>query len=77
MRPMHVLIPVQYCINPINDNSLSAAGFAIKKGVRLTFSVSKLRSLKTPVDFINKCAEACVLPIICHCPPVIFPGLLR
>ncbi len=39
--------------------------------------VKKLRRLSTPVEFIRKFAEACVLPLILNYPPAIFPGLLK
>ncbi len=41
------------------------------------FFVKKRRGLSTPVEYIRKFAETCVIPIILYCSPTILPGLLK
>ncbi len=48
-----------------------------RKCERLSFFVKKLRRLSTPVEFIRKFVETCVLPLILYFSPAIFPGLLK
>ncbi len=39
--------------------------------------MKKLRRLSTPAEFIRRFVETCVVPLILHCSPAIFPGLLK
>ncbi len=45
-----------------------------RKCVRPSFLVKKLRWVS---KYIHKFAEACVLSLILHCSPAIYPGLLK
>ncbi len=47
----------------------------LRKCTSLLF-VQKLRRLSTPVEFIRKFTEACVLPLILYCSSAIFPVCL-
>jgi len=47
------------------------------KLTRLSFSIRRLRSCKVPQSAIAYFVDACVLPTILYCSPVIFPGLLK
>ncbi len=46
------------------------------KCIRLSFLAKKLRRLSTPAKYIRKFAEACVISVILHGSPAIFPGHL-
>ncbi len=48
-----------------------------RKWVSISFFAKKFRRLSTPAEYIRKFAEACVIPVILYCSPVIFPGLLK
>ncbi len=72
----------------INGNTLSEVesvyvkwtakvGDILRKCVRLSLFVKKLRRLSTPTEFSPKFVETFALPLILYCSPAIFPGLLK
>ena len=53
----------------------SQVSHVFHKCLRLSFYVKRLRHLCVPHPVICRFVDACVIPVITYCSPVIFPGL--